>query len=75
MKNVTYSFVDAGTAGSAEFETISEAIAAAVADARAKLADPQHPIEPVSVDDHEGNVYDAQVIGRMVSPVGPRQDF
>jgi len=65
---VTYSFIIDGVAGSTDFESIVEAISVASADVRAKLADPSYPVVVVSVDDHEGNLYDAETLTRQASP-------
>jgi hypothetical protein len=67
--SVTSSFINNGVAGTAEFDSIEKAMVAAVRDANARRVDPEHPVEPVSVDDHQGNAYDADTITRMVSPM------
>lgn len=62
---VTYSFTNNGAAGSTDFTTISDAFAQAGADLRAEAG-----VVPVSIDDHEGNAYDAEAIALTFRPRG-----
>lgn len=62
---VTYSFTDGGNPGSQDFATISEAFTQAGTDLHAAAGK-----VPVSIDDHEGNFYDAAEIARRFAPRG-----
>jgi hypothetical protein len=69
---VTYSFTTNGVAGSADFETLQEAFDAAGADVNAnRTRAEEEKVIAVSIDDHEGNVYDAEAIRRKFAPPGP----
>lgn len=61
---VTYVCDEGGELVSRDFVTLAEAMAAAYQHSRA-LADGDESKTPVSVDDHEGNVWDAEVLKRL----------
>jgi hypothetical protein len=73
---VTYSFTANGVAGSSDFATLQEAFDAAGADIAANRTRPEEEkVIAVSIDDHEGNVYDAEAIRRKFARPGPGQPF
>lgn len=70
MVTVTYSFTNNGNASSSEHDTIAAAMDEACNDARAKAADAGYAKTPISVDDHEGNFYDAFAINLQANGPG-----